>query len=615
MKLLSTILLSMFLINCSQLEEVLYEFPSTELPSIASPSMSPISNQKVVINQSTSLIKVVLENVSNTFKCTNLKMTTDNSDLIESNNVVFSGSSPNCEAIVSPKLWQSGSAMIKFEGIDDELAFESIFYITVTTPFVSLWDFPSANFNFTLPLKDGLNYDFEIDWGDGSPKQRITSFSDVDKNHTYVTPGAYKITINGLCEGFQNNGAFANNLIEVIDLASTGWRDLSYAFENNANLTSLSGGKTELVTDMSYTFKSASQVIVDVSTWKTSRVTNMEAMFSSATVAKPNTIHWDTSKVTNMSFLFADAINAQPDTSNWKTENVTNMESMFMSAALATPTTDNWDTINVTNMRYMFSWASQANPNTTNWKTGNVTNMEAMFQSTLLSTPITDNWDTSNVTNMRYMFAFTPLANPNTTNWKTGNVTNMESMFHSALSAQPETGNWNTSKVNVMKNLFSFATLANPNVTNWDTSAVWDMEGLFRALPTATPNTTNWNTDNVETMAFMFAYASMATPNTTNWNTWNVTTMESMFECADNINIDVSNWSFVNTTNLDNFLTHNVALSQSNYDTLLNKIFTDTAGITGGDIDVSTNFTTATSGAFKTSITGAGWNISDGGGI
>ncbi len=73
-----------------------------------------------------------------------------------------------------------------------------------STPFISKWSFTSDNYFFELPIESGFEYNFEVDWGDGS---EITSFDDPDKAHTYTTAGTYEITITGTIQSFRNDGA------------------------------------------------------------------------------------------------------------------------------------------------------------------------------------------------------------------------------------------------------------------------------------------------------------------------------------------------------------------------------------------------------------------------
>ena len=242
--------------------------------------------------------------------------------------------------------------------------------------FKTKWKFPKDNYSFTLPLKesDNLKYNFIIDWGDGSPTREIQSFDSPQKNHIYKLKGEYILTIKGICEGFQNGksdakGPHSEQLLEIINLGSLGWKNLSLAFAYNNHLTNVFGGDLSETTNISGMFISASQATPNTSGWDTSQVTDMSHMFYKATEANPKTTDWDTSQVTNMSYMFYDARLAQPDTENWDTSQVTDISHMFYKATEANPKTTDWDTSQVTDMSYMFYEAFNASPDTLNWET------------------------------------------------------------------------------------------------------------------------------------------------------------------------------------------------------------------------------------------------------
>ncbi len=296
--------------------------------------------------------------------------------------------------------------------------------------FVTKWEIPSANYVFTLPLKDNLNYDFTVDWGDNTPTSEVTSFDDDDKEHTYANSESYTITITGTVEGFENNAApLKGLLVEVTNLGHMGWKDLSYAFRNNSFLVAVFGGNTSNVTDMSQMFDGARKATPDTSGWDTSSVTNMSYMFSSAMKATPDTSDWDTSSVTNMSYMFSSAMKATPDTSDWDTSSVTNMSYMFSRALKATPDTSGWDTSSVTNMTSMFSSATRATPDTSGWDTSSVTNMTSMFYAASQANPDINGWDISNVTHITSMFKGAENADPDTSRWDFSNIVSMNKIF------------------------------------------------------------------------------------------------------------------------------------------------------------------------------------------
>jgi hypothetical protein len=93
---------------------------------------------------------------------------------------------------------------------------------------------------FTLPL---ISYgpnppNFFVDWGDGSAIQQITSVTDTDRVHTYITTGVYEIVMQGFIPGWSvNNSAIRNLITAVIDWGRTGMGKIN--FFGCTNLTSI----------------------------------------------------------------------------------------------------------------------------------------------------------------------------------------------------------------------------------------------------------------------------------------------------------------------------------------------------------------------------------------
>lgn len=58
-----------------------------------------------------------------------------------------------------------------------------------------------SGFTFTLPLVNGYNYNFIVDWGDGYVGQ-VTAYNDADASHTYSSGGTYTIKMTGQLQGW-----------------------------------------------------------------------------------------------------------------------------------------------------------------------------------------------------------------------------------------------------------------------------------------------------------------------------------------------------------------------------------------------------------------------------
>ena len=342
--------------------------------------------------------------------------------------------------------------------------------VTPFTPsksFISVWNIDTSGDSITLPLLPGFNYNFTVDWGDGSPLSTVTSHADPNKVHTYAKSGIYTLTINGTLPAWSfNNTGDKDKIIQVLNFGSVGWTNLDSAFYGCNNLRAFRGGNT-------------------------SEVTSMRAMFKKATYVTPDTVGWDTKNVVDMSEMFSDATKANPDVTNWDTRNVTNMSKMFSNAINANPNVAKWDTKKVTNMSKMFLNAHHANPDVSSWNTKNVVDMSVMFANAYNVRTDVSSWDTGNVVQMNHMFSNAYNVNPNVTNWNTENVIDMSNMFYRAYNANPNISNWNTRHVVDMSNMFSDTYNANPDMSSLDFSSVTNMSGMFTDSSLSEVNYTN----------------------------------------------------------------------------------------------------------------------------
>ena len=249
--------------------------------------------------------------------------------------------------------------------------------------------------SFNLPLRSGFEYDFVVDWGDGS-SNIITSYNQAEKLHTYSTGGVYTISITGLCEAwFSYFSADRLKLTSIDQWGNTGFVNMENAFFGCDKLTTVNdidGTWCSSVTNMQSMFMNCeSLTTLDVSTWDVFNVTDMNGMFfgcSSLTTLDVST--WDVSNVTNMGGMFGNcSLLTTLDVSTWDVSNVTIMTSMFFGcSSLTTLDVSTWDVSNVTDMQQMFMSCES------------------------LTTLDVSTWDVSNVEDMQYMFLLAPLDTP-----------------------------------------------------------------------------------------------------------------------------------------------------------------------------------------------------------
>lgn len=250
-----------------------------------------------------------------------------------------------------------------------------LFFLVVMTqvraseqPFISTWSIKKENEKITLPLRPGFQYNFTVDWGDESPQQQVTSYKDSDRIHIYKQRGTYTITISGLVEAWYfNNRGDKNKITSIPRLGHVGWKNFQKAFRGCQNLTTVEGGDTSQVTNMSFMFSGATLVQPKTGDWDVSNVKRMVKMFHLTNLANPNVDNWVVSKVKTMKSMFHRAASANPRVELWDVSLVRNMDLMFHNAFVANPNVTNWNTSRLSSAKFMFHGARLANPNFSNW--------------------------------------------------------------------------------------------------------------------------------------------------------------------------------------------------------------------------------------------------------
>ncbi len=115
--------------------------------------------------------------------------------------------------------------LIPTGGVDD------IFSIDVTVSAGQVFTLPIANYGTFTP-------EFTVDWGDGS-NSFVTSATDSNRIHTYVSGGTYTINIAGFMPAFvvSNNSAIRSRITAINHFGNVGLRNIN--FYGCSNITSL----------------------------------------------------------------------------------------------------------------------------------------------------------------------------------------------------------------------------------------------------------------------------------------------------------------------------------------------------------------------------------------
>jgi len=99
---------------------------------------------------------------------------------------------------------------------------------------------------FTLPLQAAGNYNFIVNWGDGSSEDTITAYNDPDRIHTYSVAGTYIISMKGICTYFcfGTEGIDVTKVKKILDFVDMGFIVMN--FRGCSNLTFVASSMKKL---------------------------------------------------------------------------------------------------------------------------------------------------------------------------------------------------------------------------------------------------------------------------------------------------------------------------------------------------------------------------------
>jgi surface protein len=473
--------------------------------------------------------------------------------------------------------------------------------------FQSTWDTTeagSSNNQVVLPLVSNGDYDFRIDWGDGtSNRDSITAYNQAEVTHTYDSTGIYEIRVIGGVTGWQfNDGGDDDKITEI-----SKWGPLRFVsndndlFEGCSNLVLIATDSLTLAASnglrMFYNCPKLGDQ-GDMNSWDTSSCTNMGSMFNRATNFNQNISNWNISSVTDINRMFDHAHNfnngGSTGINNWDTSSCTNMQNMFFNSYIFNQPVSDWDTSSVTLMDGMFYGCTGFNQPISNWDTSKVTNMYRMFTAASSFNQPLDDWDVTGVTSMSSMFNgaedFNNGGSTGINNWRPSSCTTMDNVFYGATGFNQPIGDWDTSSVTTMQNMFNRATNFNQDISNW-------------------------NVTGVTTMNRMFDQVAIFNQPIGNWTTSSLTDIVNMLYNGDAFNQDLSNWNVSNITSANGFMNGANGLSTTNYDRTLSGWSSQSVN-NGVSIHFGgSQYSTATGAAYRATLVSKGWTITDGGAV
>lgn len=336
--------------------------------------------------------------------------------------------------------------------------------------FVSTWDTAktsdgsSGSNQISLPLRSTGNYNFVVEWGDGSSSD-INAWDDADKTHTYASPGTYTVSISGTIEGlaFRNGG----DRLKITGISS--WGPLKLGNDNgyfwgaeNLQVTATDALDLTGTTDLSYAFARA-------------------GLFNNAAITT-----WDVSSVTSMKAMFAGHVHG---TDEW-------------TAMTFNQPIGEWDTPALTDSSWMFSGNGVFNQDLSNWDMADVTTLDGMFFSATAFNGSVNGWDTSQVTSLSSVFENATAFNKPLDQWNTSSVEVLRAAFYGATAFNQPLSTWNTSSVWHFGIAFSTAASFNQSLASWDMTSATEVDGMLNGTAMA------WNNYN----ATLIGWSAQALP-------------------------------------------------------------------------------------------------------
>nr|WP_298999106.1 BspA family leucine-rich repeat surface protein [uncultured Allomuricauda sp.] len=278
-----------------------------------------------------------------------------------------------------------------------------------STSFITTWEVPSDNFELVIGANENYNYDFMIDWGDGTIES-INMANPENFTHTYDNAGTYVVAIQGVFPAINMFNSVEDSQLALRGINQWGdiqWQTMNRAFffcKNLEEYSALSPPLLENVTDMRQMFMEARSFNAEIGDWDVGSVEDMSSMFNFAISFNGDIGNWEVNQVQNMQFMFFNASSFNSDIGGWIPESVTDMSSMFFNADSFNQNISQWNVENVSDMGSMFNSASSFNQNISNWFTENVGDMSFMFRGATSYDQDLGGLPINNVTDMTGMF-------------------------------------------------------------------------------------------------------------------------------------------------------------------------------------------------------------------
>ena len=491
-----------------------------------------------------------------------------------------------------------------------------------TSMFISRWDTTqagSANDTIIFPFVADGDYDFYVDWGDGT-RDNITTYNQAEVTHQYSNTGIYEVRIYGGITGWQFNNA--GDKAKIIEISN--WGPLSVIdrsiFDGCSNLELTTTDALDLsnVNSLRESFRNCSSIGTqgNIGSWDVSNISRIRNCFNGCSNFDQDLSNWDVSIFGSGNDegngLFSNCTNfnngGSPGISGWNTTNwdgSAGMNDMFSSCSSFNQPVGTWDVSSVTSMSRMFRNCTVFDQDLSDWDVSNVTSMSDLFINTAFNnggqTGIY-NWDVSSCISFIETFSnadnfnqdiggwtfatgldkniscfrmfqnnggFNNGGSPAISGWNTSRVTNMQQMFNSCSSFNQPVGTWDTSSVTTMDSMFANADSFNQPIGNWDVSSCTDFDRFLDNQAVFDQDLSNWQLytglDDTIAMNSMFRncpFNNSGQPGISGWNTSRVSDMGKMFDDNSTFNQPIGSWDTSSVTSMSRMFEDSSAFDQ-----------------------------------------------------
>jgi surface protein len=357
-------------------------------------------------------------------------------------------------------------------------------------PFISTWVTTGSPETVTLPLlSSGGQYDFVVDWGDGTT-ERITTNS---ASHSYAVSGTQTIRIKGLINGWRFNNSGDNR--KITDISQ--WGCLKGAGESafrgcyKLNVSATDPLNTDGITDFSYQFFNCTILTtLDVSNWDVSSGTNFSRQFYGTSLTTLDVGNWDVSSGTDFSYQFGQLIGLSTlDVSNWDVSSGTDFSYQFDNCrGLTTLDVSGWDVSEGLDFSWQFNQCTGLiSLDVSNWNVAKGTDFSWQFYncSSLLTLDVSD-WEVEAGLDFSWQFAnCTGLTSLDVSNWNVEKGTNFSSQFLNCSGLNViDVSIWNVVEGQDFRQQFEGCTnLTGLDVSNWNVISAIRFDSFMNGFP------------------------------------------------------------------------------------------------------------------------------------